>query len=406
MNNDAVVVAFTGAFGSGCSTAADQLASTRGFTLLELSSPVKSAWKDLHPGQEPIREDLQRMGDQLREDHGTTFLVDTVVKKLTTENRIVFDGIRNLGEVDRIRQLFHNATIISVLSWKEDRWTRISRKYTDQKRTKDDFDEDDMRDRNEETKYGQQVELCLDRADILIDNTRDVTLPQFRAKIKEYVDFVLGVKRRPATAAEIHMNIAFAAARSSKCLKRQVGAVIVDARGQVVSVGYNENPFGTHPCAEEPSYGFQCYRDIVRNGHFADLAQRGVRCPKCGSPLPKDQDGPPWRCEECNKKGRKINLESFFFPDRAMSWCTAIHAETSAILAAGDRARNATLFTTTFPCFQCAEKITQAGISTVYFSEVYPDQFSGTRLQLSGVELRQFEGIRSTSFERFFPRAT
>ena len=87
-----------------------------------------------------------------------------------------------------------------------------------------------------------------------------------------------------------------------------------------------------------------------------------------------------------------------------MSWCTAVHAEVSAVLAAGERARGGTLYTTTFPCFQCAEKITQVGIKTVYYSEAYPDPHSGKRLELSGIDLRQFEGVRSSSIERFFLR--
>jgi len=168
-------------------------------------------------------------------------------------------------------------------------------------------------------------------------------------------------------------------------------------------VGYNENPIGTKPCVEEPTYEGRCYRDIIRNAHFADLATRGARCPKCGEPL-EYKNGPPWRCTKCPEKAKKTNLESFFFPDRAMSWCTAVHAEVSAILAAAERARSGTLYTTTFPCFQCAEKITQAGIKTVYYSEAYPDPHSGKRLELSGLDLRQFEGVRSSSMERFFPR--
>lgn len=85
-----------------------------------------------------------------------------------------------------------------------------------------------------------------------------------------------------------------------------------------------------------------------------------------------------------------------------MNWCTAVHAEVWAILAAGERARKGTLYTTTFPCAQCAEKIVQSGIEKVVFTESYPDTHGVRRLKLGRVALEQFEGVRSSSFERIF----
>jgi deoxycytidylate deaminase/dephospho-CoA kinase len=405
MNFETVVVGFTGAFGSGCTTAAKLLRDERGFKLLALSSSLRALWSKDHLTSEPQRFDLQKLGDQLRQQSGLGILVDKSLEESKDEDRrLVVDGIRNLGEINRLRDIFgYRFTLFSILSSADARWSRISSKYTDNKLTRDDFDDDDERDRDEDTIYGQQVELCLDKADILLNNQDSVSLGDFRKKILDYADLVLGDKRRSASQPEILMSMAFASSHSSKCLKRHVGALVVDTRGQVVGVGYNENPLGTKPCVEEPTYENRCYRDILRNAHFEDLAKRGARCPKCGEPL-QHKNGPPWRCETCQAKGDKTNLESFFFPDRAMSWCTAVHAEVSAVLAAGERARGGTLYTTTFPCFQCAEKITQVGIKTVYYSEAYPDPHSGKRLELSGIDLRQFEGVRSSSIERFFLR--
>ena len=402
---DAIVIGFTGAFGSGCTEAAKHLRDERAFRFLPLSASLRALWTKEHGTQQPARFDLQKLGDRLRQERALGVLVDTALDDCSdSDKRVVIDGVRNLGEISRLRDIFgYRFTLVSVLSSPDARWGRIRSKYTDEGLTRSDFDDDDERDRNEETKYGQQVELCLDKADILVNNQIEVPLPDFQKKILDYADLVLGTKRRSATQTEILMSMAFASSHSSKCLKRHVGAIVVDTRGQVVGVGYNENPLGTNPCVEEPTYDHQCYRDIIRNAHFEDLATRGARCPKCGQPL-THKTGPPWRCEACAKGGRKTNLESFFFPDRAMSWCTAVHAEVSAILAAAERARNGTLYTTTFPCFQCAEKITQVGIKSVYYSEAYPDPHSGKRLELSGVDLRQFEGVRSSSMERFFPR--
>lgn len=403
-----VVIGFTGAFGSGCTTAAKHLRDTRNFHYILLSDYIRQEWERQHNGKAPSRLDLQRLGDQLRREHGNGVLVErgveTALQKSEDSSRLVIDGIRNVGEIDSLRATFgYQFTLLAVLASRDARWARIGSTYTDKKQTKDDFVGDDTRDSNEETDYGQQVELCLDKADILIDNSDPTTTMDFQRKILEFVDLATGAKPRPARQEEILMNIAFSSSHSSKCLKRHVGAVVVDVQGQVVGVGYNENPLGTKPCAEEPTYDYQCYRDILRNNHFVQLAQKAVRCPVCGEPL-VEQKGPPWVCGACGNKGLKTNLEALFFPDRAMNWCTAVHAEVWAILAAGERARGGTLYTTTFPCFQCAEKLVQAGIETIFFTEIYPDPHSGNRLKLAGVDLLQFEGVRSSSFERIFSR--
>jgi deoxycytidylate deaminase/dephospho-CoA kinase len=401
------IIGLTGAFGSGCTTTAKHLRDKRGFTLVRLSDPIKTNWAENHE-QQPTRPDLQRLGDELRQKNHPGILVELALKAAENDGklpeRLVIDGIRNVGEVDYLRDVYgYRFTLIAVLADVDARWDRIGSDYTDNGFTRSDFLADDLRDRNEETKYGQQVELCVDRADILVDNSTDVSLSRFKTKLLEFVDLITGKKLRGARQTEILMNIAFSASHSSKCLKRHVGAVIADPAGQVVSAGYNENPLGTHPCVEEPEYENQCFRDIIRNNHFKFLAEKGARCPVCGEKLIFEK-GPPWRCGACAEKAQKTNLESFFFPDRALNWCTAVHAEVWAILAAGERARKGTLYTTTFPCAQCAEKIVQSGIVKVVFTESYPDLYGANRLKLGAVELEQFEGVRSSSFERIFAR--
>lgn len=405
---DAKVVGFTGAFGSGCTTAAKRLRDQRQFHLVSLSDELRKEWTS-RTEREASRPELQRLGDELRQERGQSVLVDLALEREATQDstvdRIVVDSIRNLGEVERLRDRFgYRFSLIAVLATPADRWERVgTEQYLDKSITQADFLDDDQRDRNEETPFGQQVELCIDAADIILNNTGDVPLGTFRERILEYVDLAIGSTTRHANADELHMHMAFSSAHSSKCLKRNVGAVIVSPEGEVITVGYNENPSGTHPCVEEPAYEYRCFRDIVRNEHFSTLNRQGARCPECGERLPLIE-GPPWRCPSCLAKGTKTNLESYFFPDRAMNWCTAIHAEDRAILAAGGRARQGVLYTTTFPCFQCAEKIINVGLTEICFTEAYPDPKSADRLDLAGIQYRQFEGVRSSAFERIFPR--
>jgi hypothetical protein len=116
----------------------------------------------------------------------------------------------------------------------------------------DDFLKDDHRDQNEETEYGQQVQLCVDQADVPIDNSDEVSLAALRNKLADYAELVLEQRYRFAKPIEIYMNMAYSASHGSKCIKRQVGAVLVNAlpnvMGEVVGLGFNENPINTKPC--------------------------------------------------------------------------------------------------------------------------------------------------------------
>jgi deoxycytidylate deaminase/dephospho-CoA kinase len=397
------VIGLTGPFGSGCSQAAKYLEHERGFKLVKLSAVLNDVWEQQNPGKgKAPRCDLQALGDKLRKDKGNQVLAEMAIPNVGQAEKIVVDGIRNLGEIDWLRLEFgYRFTLVAVLAPPQVRWDRIGvTAYNDRGLAMKDFAEDDRRDSKEDVSYGQQVALCIDQADILIDNSA-ITTGEFKQRVLDYVDLATGQKQRPAQPSEILMNVAYSSSHSSKCLKRHVGAVVVDTSGRVVGVGYNENPLGTKPCMEEPEYKFKCYRDIVRTGILNDYSSRGINCPVCQKPLPR-QDGPPWFCKNCADGDKKTSLDDLFFPDRAMNWCTAIHAEVWALFAAGERAKGGELYTTTFPCFQCAEKIKHNGISTVWFTEAYPDPLSRIRLELAGVTLKQFDGVRSSSFEKIF----
>jgi len=398
------VIGLTGPFGSGCTQAAKYLEHERGFTLAKLSSVLDEEWKLKNPGKDKApRSDLQALGDQLRQQNGNHYLAEVAISRLTQHpEKIVVDGIRNRGEIHWLRQEYgYRFTLLAILAPPNVRWDRIGAiAYNDHGLSIKDFAEDDRRDSKEDVTFGQEVALCIDQADILIDNS-EMTTGQFKQRVLDYVDLATGQKLRSAQPWEILMNMAYSASHSSKCLKRHVGAVVVDTSGRVVGVGYNENPLGTKPCVEEPEYKFKCYRDIVRTGILNDYSARGINCPVCQKPLPT-YEGPPWLCKNCADGGRKTSLDDLFFPDRALNWCTAIHAEVWALFAAGERAKGGELYTTTFPCFQCAEKIKHNGIVTVWFTEAYPDPLSKIRLELAGVKLKQFDGVRSSSFEKIF----
>jgi deoxycytidylate deaminase len=172
-----------------------------------------------------------------------------------------------------------------------------------------------------------------------------------------------------------------------------VGAVIAIGSEPLAS-GFNENPNGLKPCIEQ--FG-TCYRDVVRHERFVELSVSDAKCPFCSYPIPNPL-AQPWLCPHCGQ-----SLDAAFFPDRAMKWCTALHAEERALINVGNQdLSEATLYTTTFPCMLCAEKIIHAGIHDVVYVEAYPDAHGLILFNEAGVHTHRFEGVRSRNFERYF----
>ena len=86
--------------------------------------------------------------------------------------------------------------------------------------------------------------------------------------------------------------------------------------------------------------------------------------------------------------------------DKAASRCTAIHAEEKAIINAGlTNLEGCSMYVTTFPCFNCAQKILEVGIENLYYVESYPDVDSVNLFeaakQLGGrIKIQKFEGVK------------
>ena len=87
--------------------------------------------------------------------------------------------------------------------------------------------------------------------------------------------------------------------------------------------------------------------------------------------------------------------------------CRSLHAEENAILQAsklgGIGLQGGRLFTTTFPCSLCANKIVNVGIEEVVYVESYPDRDSYNFLQRhSKIILTKFEGVKAAGFYHLF----
>ncbi len=131
------------------------------------------------------------------------------------------------------------------------------------------------------------------------------------------------------------MGLAHLSAMRSKDPNTSVGAVIVDDKHRVVSIGYNGMPYG-------------CSDDVY-----------------------------PW-----DREGDLLDTKYPY----------VVHAELNAILNAGRSLKDCTLYVSLFPCNECAKAIIQSGIKKIiYEDDKYADsettRASKRMLQSANVEL-------------------
>jgi deoxycytidylate deaminase len=399
---DKIVVGLTGSFGSGCSTLMKSLVKLN-FKEFRLSEYVRDEFhkKTGKPKEEATKKELQDIGDQMRQENGMeylAYLASEGAKKFRNEP-LVFDSIRNIGEANFFRKKYHDFFLIAVDCGPKKRWERIKDQYLDKGLDENQFEIDEKRDKyDEKTKFGQSVDFCVDDADVLIDNEKDypdedIAVDNLKDKISPYIGLMKGDLSRTPTFLETNMGIAYTASLQSRCVKRRVGAVIVDEKyNSILSVGYNENPHPIEPCIIKYK---RCYRDHYKSQYFKHLEKIKQRCPQCGELLKNLK--PPFRCT-CG-----FDLDRNMQSDKIMGSCTALHAEEKAILNIGSRnIGGCTLYTTTFPCFTCAQKIVYSKLGSVVFVEPYPDQDSVNILAEAGISIRKFEGITAKAYFRVF----
>ena len=405
---DALIIGITGSFGSGCSTLSEALRD-KGFERVSLSDFVREKWLVDNPGKsvdDGTRSELQNIGNKLRADNGNTYLAEKALTPIAEKSeiceKIVIDSIKHIDEASFFRMRYHNFFLINVDTSLNHRWERLKSRYESKSQNLLQFQSEDTRDAYQDLNYGQKVQLCVDDADIAIGNDvyyepRHAQISKLMDKVEPFIRLILGQDLRAPSPNESMMSLAYSIALRSSCYKRQVGAVIVDDIGRILATECNENPLVLGSCQDV--YG-ECYRDIFKRRVLEEI-ENIESCPSCQEKL-KDNISSELKCKKCD-----CDLDRHFIRDRALSRCTALHAEESAILNAKMRMEGCTIYTTTFPCFLCALKIIASGIKTVVYCESYPDSDSESLFNTVSsnghqIKIEKFEGVKARAYIRLF----
>lgn len=420
--SDQFIIGLTGPIGSGCTTLSNGLADKPyGYKRVSVSDLIKEKFREIH-GKEPTlkdygpdwRAELQDIGNRGRngefvDDRNPTEDYRGYWVKRATDNvdgdNLVIDGIRNIGEVEWLRRQCSQFWLVAVYADYTTQWARI--KDTPLYLNEEIFKRDNQRDSGEEELFGQNVQRCVYESDYVLKNTKNIQPARVReGTLAEKMMRDIQVMKRDKDSLrnpfphEVFMATAVSHSHASHCLRRKVGALVVDEVNNItLSVGYNDNPIGMESCFS--LYNGQCYKNMVMESKLEKMVP--FFCPECGKKYASIK--PPWKCDGKKDDGTlcRCNFKLKFFPSRNIELCTAIHAEERAIKSLGfRRAEGCTIYVNTFPCLQCARHIKDAGTTKVCYIEAYPIEEAVDYLKQNNIDIDPFEGFKPRRFNQVF----
>ncbi len=227
-----------------------------------------------------------------------------------------------------------------------------------------------LKDENEGEDYGQDVRRTYPLGDLFVDCSR---ITDCKASIERFIALVFGDPWRTPSRDEQGMAFAQLASLRSASPARQVGAAITNGRGDVISVGTNEVAAptggqyweGDEADGRDFLYDESDTSDRMRRNLLSDVLRRLKELRTFRDDL-KDHTSLLAPGSESLKILRKAQLFD------TIDFIRAVHAEASALFAAGLGSRGANLYVTTFPCHECARHIVVCGVERVVYIEPYP----------------------------------
>jgi deoxycytidylate deaminase len=286
----------------------------------------------------------------------------------------LIDQVKRPEEVQLLRAIYRNLFYVVGISRVNDR--RIDELVKEQVRSDEAQGLIDI-DRLEGQEGGQQLDKTLHLADYFIRNDA-ATFEEKKRKLNRFLDMIHGDKSVTPTDAEQGMYAAYSASLRSACLSRQVGAAIASQTGEVIATGCNDVPKaggGLYSASSASSDmrcihmdGRKCFNDMHKRQLQRDVATA------VDNVLKNLSSGAVNLSAEDKQELVTAIYETTRIKD-LIEFSRSVHAEMDAIVALariGSVGLNgATLYTTTYPCHNCARHIVAAGIMKVFYIEPY-----------------------------------
>jgi len=447
-----LVIALVGPVASGVSTAAEIISEVLthdfGYQVSPIIKPSEIIRAEMHRvdgGAVPAKDhehygqyidEMQNAGNRLREKYGPNYLAEKTVEKIvhfrtkaggyeTRDGKLIplpgrrayiIDSIKNIEELELLKQIYSETLCLMGVfapdSIRKQRLIDLGIKQAEVQKILD-------RDQGEVATFGQMTRKVFIESDFFICN--DQKPEELRRKVVRYVQLVFDTGIHTPTKAEAAMYEANAVAANSACMSRQVGAAIISKEQELIAIGWNDVPkFGGSLYSEDDQsvwdekkksmqdrdnrcfkYGQHiCHNEVRRNAILDGIAKKIVESPF----VKKSVD---LLAVREFLKGTEV--------DALTEFSRSIHAEMEAILSVAREGRHslvgATLYTTTYPCHNCARHIVAAGISKVIYIQPYlkslatalhDDSITEDRDDQTRVVFSQYDGVAPRNFLKLF----
>lgn len=307
----------------------------------------------------------------------------------------LLDSLKHPDKLKRLRQVYGDILwVITVFAPEDVRLRRLVSNGISDEIARHAMN----RDLEEEEKSGQKVSKLAHQANYFIRNDSD-NKDSLDKPVDRFLETIFGLSLHTPTLEERGMLEAASAAVRSACLSRQVGASAYSKSGQLLGVGCNDVP-----------------------KHRGGLYVEGDVDNRCFN----------WRENEChNDKQKKLLAEKIagaiggvteertkIISDilssgvgNLIEFSRSVHAEMEAIVSVSRSGSGSLLdgilYTTTFPCHNCARHIVAAGIDKVIYVEPYSKSLAlelhSDSITLSEIDTKR---VRFLQYQGFAPRTT
>ncbi|MBX2896356.1 MAG: hypothetical protein KF763_12985 [Cyclobacteriaceae bacterium] len=288
----------------------------------------------------------------------------------------IIDSLKNKEELSLLRSIYKELFYcISIFSPKHERHENLRQQFdlTDNE-IKDimDIDEFEVNSKG----FGQDVRNTFVDADFFmrVSNAKKDYETEIKEKVKRYFKIIFESEIVTPFNHEKAMYAAKSAAGNSACLSRQVGASIMSNDGTILSKGWNDVPRagGNLYNEDDQNDDGRCFslNGYCRNDANKDFLSNEIISQIENIPQLKEV------FEKVGVKKQALDLIRNSSKIRDLiEFSRSVHAEMHAIIIGsqicGDKIVGCKLFTTTYPCHNCARHIILAGIKEVYYIEPY-----------------------------------
>lgn len=264
-------------------------------------------------------------------------------------------------------------------------------------------------------KLGQRVRDTFELADVYL-----ALLPGYSvdSTADRLIDLLFGASFETPTRQEQAMYQAAGARLRSSASGRQVGAVVIDEDGEVLVTGTNDAPKsggGQYWAQEEPDfrdfrYGYD-QNDRQQLLITADILRRLSEAKGWLTSERRAADSDALAVEALGEGGP---LQSSRVGD-LLEFGRILHAEMAAICTAARRGTalaGCTMYTTTYPCHECARLIIGAGLKRLIYIDPYPksqvpvmykdEVVEGPSTDVGRVVFEPFQGVAPRLYQSVF----